>query len=546
MFLKPTCLGHVSTHERSRGKPEDNQHPLSFAHLDNCHCPSKRAFYAITVPSPVYPPLLASCQTCAETNTAHDDCRVVNDARKNKPRGTNVIGNRPWRAGSWTPQSSVGFALFLLSRYDNLFKHLGIRVSQECYTDAVQGVMISALKAASHHLANTETALTTHLAFRTVNWRIVLSIEISAPRGPFHLVYSTLNELRPCGLQVVSGISRSTDATFTDQYQSMRTRRSLQQHLGQFCARRVIRSESAAVKLCNLFLAYKHSQRAAGFLHLFSFCGNSPNEIDMSSHAINYAKAFGIESVAAAIVFTIAYVPLFGWFVRQSFGRPTYVFFVLSFFCVVRMTAFIIRAVLAGSDTAGQNLGLLIGDEVLFGVGFFGLLYSAYTLVLDRRLLTNVPPGTDPLSQLTQNRRIFRLALTVAVALGIVGSTQAQSSDPHKGNTLRIVSTVIFLVLTVLLVYQTVLLARIELHLTSGGYSTPAHQSFGHGYGAYVLCVIALLLLVRETFTTATVSNYAKQYNEHFWYPLYALPEIVAVVLYATPGLVPPRSELPT
>lgn len=266
----------------------------------------------------------------------------------------------------------------------------------------------------------------------------------------------------------------------------------------------------------------------------------------MSSQDINYAKVFGIDSVAAAIVFATAYVPLFGWFVRQSFARPTYVFFVLSFFCIVRLTAFIIRSILAGSDTAGQNLGLLIADEVLFGVGFFGLLYSAYTLVLDRRLLTDVPLNTDPLSRFTQNRRIFRIVTTVAVALGIAGVTQAQNSDPHKGNSLRIASTVIFLTHTVLLGYETVLLARIELPLARAGYSTPAPNSLAHGYGAYILCVIALLLLVRETFTTATVGNYAKQYNEHFWYPLYAIPEIVAVLLYATPGLVPPRSELPT
>jgi len=43
----------------------------------------------------------------------------------------------------------------------------------------------------------------------------------------------------------------------------------------------------------------------------------------------------------------------------------------------------VIRAILAGSESAGENLSLLIADEILFGVGFFGLLYSAYTLVLD-------------------------------------------------------------------------------------------------------------------------------------------------------------------
>jgi len=50
----------------------------------------------------------------------------------------------------------------------------------------------------------------------------------------------------------------------------------------------------------------------------------------------------------------------------------------------VRVTAFVLRAVLAGSESAGENLGLVIGELVVYSVGFFGLLYSAYTLVLDR------------------------------------------------------------------------------------------------------------------------------------------------------------------
>lgn len=42
------------------------------------------------------------------------------------------------------------------------------------------------------------------------------------------------------------------------------------------------------------------------------------------------------------------------------------------------------RAVLAGSDSAGTNLGLVIGESIVYSVGFFGLLFSAYILVLDR------------------------------------------------------------------------------------------------------------------------------------------------------------------
>jgi len=262
------------------------------------------------------------------------------------------------------------------------------------------------------------------------------------------------------------------------------------------------------------------------------------------SNGINYAKVYGIESVAGAVIFAILYVPFFVWFVRKSIGRPTYVFIILALFCAIRIAAFTIRAILAGLDSAGENLSLLIADQVLTSVGFFGLLFSAYTLVLDRELLTGVqPPRNGPiaiLTHITGNRWLFKSALTAAVALGIVGATQASSSNPLNGSTLRKVSTIIFLVLTVLLGLRTLYLARIESTLsdeTSWGGRTK--------HASLVLCVIALLLLVREIFATATMSNPRKQTNEHLWYPLYSLPEILAVAMYSIPNLMPPRSELP-
>jgi hypothetical protein len=46
--------------------------------------------------------------------------------------------------------------------------------------------------------------------------------------------------------------------------------------------------------------------------------------------------------------------------------------------------AFAMRAILIGSKSLGENLSVFIADEVMFSVGFFALLYSAFTLVLDR------------------------------------------------------------------------------------------------------------------------------------------------------------------
>ncbi|PBK70159.1 hypothetical protein ARMSODRAFT_974644 [Armillaria solidipes] len=257
----------------------------------------------------------------------------------------------------------------------------------------------------------------------------------------------------------------------------------------------------------------------------------------------NYADAFGYSALAAAIVFTIAYVPLGGFFILQSFKNPTYVHVVLAIFCAFRVTAFTIRAVLIGSDSAGENLGLYIADQVLFGIGFFGLLYAAYTLVLDRELLSDVPLGKGPISRLARNRRIFRFSLSAGVALGIAGiTTEANDPTSSTGSALRKASVIIFLVLTVLQAYQTIVLVRREM---DDDYHTVHAKAFGEKHGSFILCAISVLLIVREAFLTATISNTKAAANEHFWYPLVALPEILAVILYCAPGLVPPRSELP-
>jgi hypothetical protein len=72
------------------------------------------------------------------------------------------------------------------------------------------------------------------------------------------------------------------------------------------------------------------------------------------------------------------------------------------------------------------------------------------------------------------------------------------------------------------------------------------HDSFGTKHGNFILMAVSLLLLVREAFVTATMtpSTRSKQFDEHFWYPLVAVPEILAVLLYTTPEFVPAKDEL--
>jgi len=260
----------------------------------------------------------------------------------------------------------------------------------------------------------------------------------------------------------------------------------------------------------------------------------------MSSSSIDYAAAFGIHSVAAAAIFAVLFFALGLWFVRQSIKNTTYVYIILTLFCGMRITAYIIRAIMANSTSEGSDLNLFIADQVLFGVGFFALLYSAYTLVLDRDVLAGGERGSLFSPNLLRNPHAFRMILMGAVALSIVGTVDSTSSNPSEvstGHTLRKASTIIFLLLTVVQVGQTFWFFRD----TGSKIST---RPWGDRNGRFLICLISLLMLVREVFLTATLNNSTKQNDEHLWYPLVALPEFLAVVCYSVSGLVPTRAAL--
>ncbi|KAJ7766304.1 hypothetical protein DFH07DRAFT_1058674 [Mycena maculata] len=258
------------------------------------------------------------------------------------------------------------------------------------------------------------------------------------------------------------------------------------------------------------------------------------------SSTTDYANAFGFHSVVAAVVFGVVYIPLFLWFVRQSIKNMTYVYISLSIFCLMRVVAFILRAILIKSTTLQDNLNIFIADQIMFGVGFFALLYSAFTLVLDREVVSGAPPTHYLPLRIMGDKRLFRIILIVGVVLGVKGTIDATSSNANtasSGSTLRRASTILFLVLTILQTIQTFLVFNEERPIA-------AHRAFGDRHGKYIMCLVSLFLLVREVFMIATIGDLARQDKEALWFPLVALPEVLCVVCYAISGLVPPRSEL--
>lgn len=63
-------------------------------------------------------------------------------------------------------------------------------------------------------------------------------------------------------------------------------------------------------------------------------------------------------------------------------------------------------------------------------------------------------------------------------------------------------------------------------------------------YAVYLHCPILLFLLIRQAYLLATF-NSGRRNDESLWYPLFAMPEFLAVCLFSTRGLVPRPEELP-
>ncbi|KAH7929671.1 hypothetical protein BV22DRAFT_1125585 [Leucogyrophana mollusca] len=261
------------------------------------------------------------------------------------------------------------------------------------------------------------------------------------------------------------------------------------------------------------------------------------------SQPTNYAEYLEIHSLAGAVIFAILYLPVLAFFVTKAFARPTYVYIILCLFATIRVTAFILRAILTRVYADQTNLSFFLAYEIIYNVGFFGLLYSTYTLGADRDAFAR---NDNIISRIIQKRFLFRLCLMAAVAIGITGAVQSSSggstSSVNTGITLRKVGIYIFLVCAILVLLQTIYLVWSES--THGGYRDSA-AGFGASHGPFILMAIAILLIIREAFFTATSNNTTEQNKEGIWFPLAALTEYLAVLCFAAPGLVPARSEIP-
>lgn len=209
---------------------------------------------------------------------------------------------------------------------------------------------------------------------------------------------------------------------------------------------------------------------------------------------------------------------------------------------------------MANNAHHAMNKGMSIAYEVLYSVGFFSLLFSAYRLLQDRERLAKVNRIGNRVTSALHRGHLVHFLLFVSVVLGVVGIALAMGTSGHSaiGNKLNQASTDIFLVVSILILLLTIFLIHLERKFRGTSGHTPA---IGQSHHHLILTIIALLLLLRTIFYTVTVhersqgkstslSSFSrgKQSNEKLWYPLAALAELLVALLFLVPALVPVRS----
>ncbi|KAK7038184.1 hypothetical protein R3P38DRAFT_2904876 [Favolaschia claudopus] len=282
--------------------------------------------------------------------------------------------------------------------------------------------------------------------------------------------------------------------------------------------------------------------------------------------ATNYAQVLGIQNKWAPILFAVIYFLLMLWYLLQAARKHGWIYPFLAFFSLLRVISFSLRAAIASNHhNDAFSRSMAIAYSVLYNVGYFSILFSAYRLLHDRRWMAKINNAREKGRSSAPYRvmggfhkgRLMELLLLLCVILGAVGvafTLGAKVGRVNLGNRLTDASTYLFLAATVIVVLGSFLLIHLERSLrTSIATQTPIGTTTQH----LILLLISALLLLRILFYASTVHQRAngqptptqqiKQTaigNEHLWYPLAALAELLVVLLFLAPGLIPLRAAL--
>ncbi|KAJ7932977.1 hypothetical protein B0H13DRAFT_2262968 [Mycena leptocephala] len=289
--------------------------------------------------------------------------------------------------------------------------------------------------------------------------------------------------------------------------------------------------------------------------------------------ATNYAQILGIQNKWAPIVFAVIYfLSCYGISSKQSADTDGYTASSHSsppvrpsFFPPAR--ARLINPFYDGEQLPQRRLQQehAIAYMVLYNVGFFSILLSANRLLHDRQRLAKIDrareKGRSFLPKMMggfRKGRIVELLLLASVVIGAVGGAYALDANVSRttvGNKLNEAGTYILLVVTVLIALLTFAVVRIERsrhtrnkHSSRNSHAPPPHPPPHHRPPPPPHPLLHRHVHQRASGQPTPASSASSsirqsaQGNEHLWYPLAALAELLVVLLFLAPGLVPIRS----
>jgi len=278
----------------------------------------------------------------------------------------------------------------------------------------------------------------------------------------------------------------------------------------------------------------------------------------------NYAQEFGISNKWAPILFAVLYFFTFCWYTFQFVRRRSSIYGALALFSILRLIAFSLRAALANNTHDQTNRGIAIAYEIFYNLGFFSILLSTYNLLHNRRRVVNTERTLHRFANIFHRGGFFHFLLFLAVLLGLIGIILSlRGPNFQAGRSLSHTSIYIFLAATVLIA----ILAMIVIHLergfrtgtgvnnttgatgTAGGVDSTGTGMISRPLQWTIIALLATLLLLRTLFFAVSAHRRKNglegaQSNEHLWFPLAALTELLVLLGFLIPGLVPHHSIL--
>ncbi|RKO92600.1 hypothetical protein BDK51DRAFT_26139 [Blyttiomyces helicus] len=202
-------------------------------------------------------------------------------------------------------------------------------------------------------------------------------------------------------------------------------------------------------------------------------------------------------------------------------------------FCVIRVGAFALRAIIINSD--GSSEGLLTADLIMMSTGFVAILDMMYQSLTQWLEYYVAPVHNNELVEKTVRfKRLMHIVFIAAAVLSIMGAVaQSSATTPDDLSTAQTkirIGAAIFLGATVIMFAVSILVS----FSVAGARAMGGHRASLSALPGWVIALVSAISLLRLTYAEVMAG---KTPVELTWYCLSIAPEILVLIVFAWPGV---------